>query len=126
MRAQRGVMPPIERSLLAEIDARPFEAQLNQAQGQWARDNAQRLGGDPQRLFVMGHSAGAYIAAIRGYPKTAWAPDAMLELARALLTQGDRANACSVLANLSSRYPTASAQVKGRAATTALQAKCAA
>ncbi len=27
--------------LLAEIDARPFEAQLNQAQGQWARDNAQ-------------------------------------------------------------------------------------
>ena len=47
-------------------------------------------------------------------------------LARALLTQGDRANACSVLANLSSRYPTASAQTKGRAATTALQAKCAA
>ena len=71
-------------------------------------------------------AAGAYIAAIRGYPKTAWAPDAMLELARSLLTQGDRANACSVLANLSSRYPTASAQVKGRAATTALQAKCAA
>lgn len=29
----------------------------------WARDNAQRLGGDPQRLVLMGHSAGAYNAA---------------------------------------------------------------
>ncbi len=28
----------------------------------WARDNAERLGGDPKRLFVMGHSAGAYNA----------------------------------------------------------------
>jgi acetyl esterase/lipase len=30
----------------------------------WARDNAARFGGDPNRLFVMGHSAGAYIAAM--------------------------------------------------------------
>ncbi len=85
-----------------------------------------RLGQTLTARRATADAAGAYIAAIRGYPKTAWAPDAMLELARALLTQGDRANACSVLANLSSRYPTASAQVKGRAATTALQAKCAA
>lgn len=28
----------------------------------WARDNAARYGGDPRRLFVMGHSAGAYNA----------------------------------------------------------------
>jgi acetyl esterase/lipase len=31
---------------------------------QWAKDNAARFGGDPNRLFVMGHSAGAYIAAM--------------------------------------------------------------
>ena len=85
-----------------------------------------RLGQTLTARRATADAAGAYIAAIRGYPKTAWAPDAMLELARSLLTQGDRTNACSVLANLSSRYPTASAQVKGRAATTALQAKCAA
>jgi acetyl esterase/lipase len=30
----------------------------------WARDNAQRYGGDANRLFVMGHSAGAYNAAM--------------------------------------------------------------
>jgi acetyl esterase/lipase len=30
----------------------------------WARDNAARLGGDPNKLFVMGHSAGSYIAAM--------------------------------------------------------------
>jgi acetyl esterase/lipase len=30
----------------------------------WARDNAGRFGGDPARLFVMGHSAGGHIAAM--------------------------------------------------------------
>jgi acetyl esterase/lipase len=30
----------------------------------WARDNATRFGGDQRNLFLMGHSAGAYIAAM--------------------------------------------------------------
>jgi acetyl esterase/lipase len=30
----------------------------------WAKDNAARFGGDPGKLFIMGHSAGAYIAAM--------------------------------------------------------------
>ena len=30
----------------------------------WAERNAARFGGDPRRLFLMGHSAGAYIAAM--------------------------------------------------------------
>ena len=30
----------------------------------WVKDNAQRFGGDPQKIFLMGHSAGAHIAAM--------------------------------------------------------------
>lgn len=30
----------------------------------WARDNARRLGGDPERITLAGHSAGAYIGAM--------------------------------------------------------------
>ena len=30
----------------------------------WTRENVATFGGDPRRLFVMGHSAGAYIAAM--------------------------------------------------------------
>jgi acetyl esterase/lipase len=30
----------------------------------WARDNAERFGGDPERIFLMGHSAGAHIVAL--------------------------------------------------------------
>jgi acetyl esterase/lipase len=30
----------------------------------WARDHAREFGGDPERLFVMGHSSGAHMAAM--------------------------------------------------------------
>ena len=30
----------------------------------WAKANAERLGGDPNRIFLMGHSAGAHIVAL--------------------------------------------------------------
>jgi acetyl esterase/lipase len=30
----------------------------------WARDNARRFGGDPDRIVLVGHSAGAYNAAM--------------------------------------------------------------
>lgn len=30
----------------------------------WVRDNVARFGGDPRRLFLMGHSAGAHLAAM--------------------------------------------------------------
>jgi acetyl esterase/lipase len=33
----------------------------------WARDHAAQLGADPQRIFLVGHSAGAHIAALLTY-----------------------------------------------------------
>ena len=36
----------------------------------WAHRNAQNFGGDPSKLFLLGHSAGAYIAAMVALDKT--------------------------------------------------------
>jgi len=71
-------------------------------------------------------AASAYIGAIRGWPKTSWAPDAVGELARSLVTLNKPGDACAALAELAKRYPKAPAAVTGRAAATARQAKCAA
>jgi tol-pal system protein YbgF len=80
-------------------------------------------------LAVKGDSmkaAGAFIAAIRGWPQTAWAPDAVVELSRALIGLKKPADACQTLAELGRRYPKAPPAVAARAAATRAQAKCAA
>jgi tol-pal system protein YbgF len=69
-------------------------------------------------------AAGAYIGALRGWPKTAWAPDAVVELARSLTALKKPADACAALAELPKRYPKATPPVKARAAAVAKQAKC--
>jgi tol-pal system protein YbgF len=69
-------------------------------------------------------AAGAYIGAIRGWPQTAWAPDAVVELARALVQLKKPADACETLTELRRKYPKAPAAVTSRAATVRLQAKC--
>lgn len=71
-------------------------------------------------------AAGAYIAAIRGWPATSWAPDAVLELSRSLIALKKPADACQTLAELAKRYPKASTTVQTRAAQARTQAKCAA
>jgi len=70
-------------------------------------------------------AASAYIAAIRGWPKTGWAPDAVAELARSLVALKKPDDACAALGELSKRYPKAPAAVTTRAAATSRQAKCA-
>ena len=70
-------------------------------------------------------AAGAFIAAIRGWPKAGWAPDATVELARQLIAMGKTPDACATLDELPRRYPNASAQVKSRAANARIRAKCA-
>jgi tol-pal system protein YbgF len=71
------------------------------------------------------HAASAYIGAIRGWPKTGWAPDAVGELARSLVALKKPDDACATLSELGKRYPKAPAAVTTRAAATARQAKCA-
>ncbi|MDO8381313.1 tol-pal system protein YbgF [Phenylobacterium sp.] len=71
-------------------------------------------------------AAQAYIGAIRGWPATSWAPDATVELARALVALKKPADACQILGEFDRRYPKAAAAVKGRAAAARTQAKCAA
>ncbi|MBL8771636.1 MAG: tol-pal system protein YbgF [Phenylobacterium sp.] len=71
-------------------------------------------------------AAKAYIGAIRGWPQTGWAPDAVVELSRSLVALKKPADACQTLAELTRRYPKAPAAVAGRAAATRTQAKCAA
>jgi tol-pal system protein YbgF len=71
-------------------------------------------------------AAAAYVEAIRGYPKTSWAPDAMAELARELIAMKRTSDACDTLAALTAKYPKAPAAVTKKAAAARTQAKCAA
>jgi len=71
-------------------------------------------------------AASAYIGAIRGWPKTSWAPDAVVELARSLVALKKPQDACAALSELGKRYPKAPAAVAARAEAAAKQAKCAA
>jgi tol-pal system protein YbgF len=72
------------------------------------------------------NAAQAYIGAIRGWPQTAWAPDAVVELARSLVALKKPSDACQTLAEFARRYPKAPANIASRAAATRTQAKCAA
>ncbi|MDQ0465107.1 tol-pal system protein YbgF [Caulobacter ginsengisoli] len=69
-------------------------------------------------------AAQAFIAAIRGWPKTAWAPDAVLELSRSLVALGKPQDACQTLAQLAKYYPKAPPVVTAQAAKVRTQAHC--
>ena len=80
-------------------------------------------------LLVRGDNvkaASAFIGAIRGWPQTVWAPDAVVELSRALVALKKGPDACQALAELPRKYPKAPAGIKTRAAVVREQAKCAA
>jgi len=64
------------------------------------------------------------IDAIRGWPQTPWAPDAILDLSRSLAAIKKPADACQTLDELAHRYPKASSEVKAGAAQVRAQAQC--
>jgi tol-pal system protein YbgF len=69
-------------------------------------------------------AAQAYIAALRGWPKSEWAPDALVKLSDTLVTLRQPAEACKSLGELDRRYATAPAPVKARAQQAKTAAKC--
>jgi len=64
------------------------------------------------------------IGAIRGWPQTSWAPDAMVKLSLALIQLNKTSDACGTLSEFAHHYPRASAAAKRRAAEARAKAGC--
>lgn len=101
------------------------------------RDYVDRFGegpGGPEARYYLARTlmarqawpdaATAEIGAIRGWPRTRWAPEAVLDLSKALLAMGKTADACQTLDELGKRYPKAPPAVLKSAAAARAQAKC--
>jgi tol-pal system protein YbgF len=81
-----------------------------------------------ETLYVRDDQANAaqeYARALKGFPKTAWAADAMVKLGMSLQAQGRNVEACKAEVEFSRRYAAgASAAVKARATALKTKAKC--
>lgn len=62
--AGRGFVTVVPDYRLVPQVRYPSFLEDNAAAVRWARDNAARFGGDPDRIVIVGHSAGAYNAAM--------------------------------------------------------------
>ncbi len=71
-------------------------------------------------------AATAFIGAIRGWPQTSWAPDAVVKLSMSLVELKKTKDACAALGELGRHYPKASAATKSHAAEARAKAACAA
>jgi TolA-binding protein len=101
------------------------------------RDYVDRFGdgpGGPEARFYLAKTlmarkawpdaATAEIGAIRGWPHTRWAPEAVLDLSRALVAMGKTDDACQTLGELARRYPKPAPSVTRGAASVRAQAQC--
>jgi len=57
-------------------------------------------------------AAATDLAVVRQWPATSWAPDAALDLARAMVGMKETREACGMLAQIDAHYPKAGAQVR--------------
>lgn len=69
-------------------------------------------------------AAGAYIGALRGWPATPWAPDAVVKLSFSLIALKKPADACSTLDEFARRFPKPAPALAGRAALARTKAQC--
>jgi tol-pal system protein YbgF len=113
-----GQYDQAEQAFAAYVQDYPEGPRLAEARYWWGKTLSVRN--------AHAQAATAYIGAIRGWPQTTWAPDAVVELARSLVALKKPTDACQALAELPKRYPKAPATVTARAAATRSQAKCAA
>jgi tol-pal system protein YbgF len=70
------------------------------------------------------NAAPAYIGAIRGWPQTPWAPDAVIKLSMSLIELDKNSDACGILKEFPSHYPKATAGQKAQAGSTRTRARC--
>jgi tol-pal system protein YbgF len=66
------------------------------------------------------------LGVVRQWPATSWAPDAALDLARAMVGMKETREACGVLSEIDTHYPKASAAVRAGVVDVKGQAGCAA
>ena len=71
-------------------------------------------------------AAKAFIGAIRGWPQTSWAPDAVVKLSMALVELNKPKDACAALGEMERHYPKASPTARSGAASVRAKASCAA
>ncbi len=74
---------------------------------------------------LSGDATSAYARALKGWPKTVWAPDAVIKLSRALAATQRNPEACAALGEFTRRYEkTATVSAKTRAAQTREKLGC--
>jgi len=69
-------------------------------------------------------AATADIGAIRGWPRTHWAPAAVLDLSRSLMALGKPQDACETLGELTRRYPSVAPAILKDARNLKIEAQC--
>lgn len=93
--------------------------------GPHAAESAYWLGESDYIREAWPEAISAYARALKGYPKTPWAPDAMAKLAQSLLRSGDTAKACAAASAFDQRYGAqATASLKARIAGVRTKARC--
>ncbi|HLZ85383.1 MAG TPA: tetratricopeptide repeat protein [Caulobacteraceae bacterium] len=128
--------PPDSASVFAAAKATFDTGDMTAAEAAF-RDYVDRYGdgpGGPEARYYLGRAlmareawpdaATADIGAIRGWPHTRWAPEAVLDLSRALVAMGKTTDACQTLDELARRYPKSPPPVLKGATAARAQAKC--
>jgi TolA-binding protein len=129
--------PPADPAAAFAAARASLQAGDNVAAEAGFKDYVERFGDSPkgpEARFFLGHvllarhafadAATADIGAIRGWPQTRWAPDAVLDLSRALVGLNKPADACQTLDELAKHYPTVTSDVRRGAADVRAQAQC--